>query len=733
MKKVFTLKRVIIAASAVTATVVGCIFLILYANRYAGEQSQTVEPSKQNAVVITPKTMGSYGELMFAYIGKNNYLYNLDDESVPLVEQPAKELLYASDDTVIYTAAAETDGEHYGRESVIQELQIAETGNTLKTIATVAVDPCWSGNDEVVYFVKDDNRKQLCTFEPLTSSTELAAEFDEEVTGLRISSDGLLVTTTSGTERLFVPLSKQLTDAYYDSQGSRVIVCEQYDLIFSPEGVLSYRWLGSSEAVQVAEKVKVPCGYQDNEILFIEQGEEGASLNAYYVSEEQTETLVQLPDNILPQLTVSAEYAFMIDDNNMVYRCSLDKHQLEPYCQIKDTVKNPMISLFDYRLMVYDLANEQDKTFCYSTDAYSKVSEKTAEQLASQQEKAEKETDPEYAEYKTLEMGSVGFEVTTLQNKLLELGYTTAQPSGIFDVDTTVAVQYAQDSMRVTPTGIATPELQYKLMSDSAATVKGYDGLSITSKGIRVRDAQARLRSLGYQKEPVTGVMDTPTVNALTRFSKQNGLDYDGGVFKPSDLKLLYASDAVAYRGNLPLASGDSGKPVIKLNERLKELGYLTGAIKPVYDDTTKTAVALFQKANSLTQSGSADEKTLREVWRDNAKKCPANIAPQAVNESLSVNKDQVISDRQLKIIRKWLTKQFAVNHTDKQAVKRLQMQLCKLGLLSRDKVSMIYDQATMDAVKSFQRKHKQPEDGIAGKNTLKSIFGNTIKNISAE
>ena len=146
MKKHVTLKRMIIALSAVAATVVGCIFLIMYSQREIDESpdgtpdSAAESGAAKTPALITPKSFCSCGELMFAYIGKDGYLYNLDDESKPLIEQPADELLYASDDTVIYTAPAETDGARNGRESVIQELQIGEKENTLNTIAPGTID-----------------------------------------------------------------------------------------------------------------------------------------------------------------------------------------------------------------------------------------------------------------------------------------------------------------------------------------------------------------------------------------------------------------------------------------------------------------------------------------------------------------------------------------------------------------------------------------------------------------
>lgn len=92
-----------------------------------------------------------------------------------------------------------------------------------------------------------------------------------------------------------------------------------------------------------------------------------------------------------------------------------------------------------------------------------------------------------------------------------------------------------------------------------------------------------------------------------------------------------------------------------------------------------------------------------------------------------------MISDRQLKIIRKWLTKQFAVNHTDRQAVKRLQRQLVKLGYMQAENITMIYDKNTMDAVVAYQKAHDINADGIASKATLTDIFAATTKTVQEQ
>ena len=593
------LQKTIIAISAIIAMIFGSLFLIMYANNKNYESNIPVEAATINSFVITPDNMGKQGELMFAYIGENNYIYNLDDESKPLIEQPASLLLYASDDTVLYVAPAETDANHLGRESIIQELQIGEHENNLYTIATVSIDPCWSSNDEVIYFVKDDQPKHLYTFEPLTSTTELAAEFEQNILGLRISSDGLLVSVDTGEEKLYVPLSKSLTEAYYNCQGSRVLVCEQYDLILSPSGELYYRWLGSNEAVKISDNVVVAKGYQDNEIFFVQNNDSGKVLNAYYVSENIVKELAKLPDNIMSQLTVSANHAFLIDSYNVVYKYDIDLNEFYAFSQIKEEVKNPMISAFDYRLMVYDLSREMDQTFAYAIDAMVTPGEEVIDGINAYLDKMIAES-AELA-YFNMAMGTIGSEVQSLQASLLNLGYINSVPTGIFDVSTTVAIQQLQFDLGLEQTGIADNELLSKISENSLQAKTGYSTLSSSSKGVLVRDLQARLRTLGYSVKKVTGEMDKATIESMRLFSIKNGVDYDGGIIQSSVLELLFGSEAISNTEHLPLEFGDCHQQATDLNQKLKDLGYLAGSVNPTFDKKTTEAIQLVNDVNNYS------------------------------------------------------------------------------------------------------------------------------------
>lgn len=56
------------------------------------------------------------------------------------------------------------------------------------------------------------------------------------------------------------------------------------------------------------------------------------------------------------------------------------------------------------------------------------------------------------------------------------------------------------------------------------------------------------------------------------------------------------------------------------LQERLYDLGYYTGQIHGIYDDTVAEAVRQFQTTNGLTVDGKAGTRTQRALYADDAK-----------------------------------------------------------------------------------------------------------------
>ena len=722
MKKI-TLTRLIATIGCLMAAASLSVFLFMYSDRTEPEMAMDATAA-ENPRIVTPKTMGSYGELMFAYVGEHNYLYNLDDETTPLVRQPVKELLYASDDSVLYLTSVERSEEHAGRESSIKELMVGDTGVQLNTIATVTVDPCWSSNDEVIYFVDDMDPTALRTFEPLTSTTEVTAYFDGNITGLRISSDGLLVTLQNSGEQLFVPLSKQLLPPNFQAQGMRITVCEQYDLLLGPEGTLLYHWQGIDQAVQISDHCLTAISHQDNEIYYIEQTETGTTLNVFYVSEEMHQQLAELEEGMLPQLTGDADYAFMLDEQGVVYRYDIQTSTVAPYCFIDLTqVRVPMISLFDYRLMVYDLAAEPDQTFCYAIPANHAFTEaEAAENLEKAAALREMNSDRlQYPEKSFLTMGSMGEAVRLLQDQLLRCGYMTAAPNGFYDVVTMEAVRRLQHDEGLPETGVADRALQTMLEQELPAAAARRP-LALGDQGFDVRALQARLYTLGYLLQRPTGMMDEATMEALRHFCWQRSMEPEDTA-SAELISAVHDPKAEPCYTYLPLSVGVECDQAYRLNTRLKTLGYTNELPAPDVTEGTLAAVQLYCTVNGAEWQGEITEDLQAKIFAEDAAVCPADQAPGQDGSNVSATPGQTITDKELKVLRKWLTKSFAINHTDRQAVKRLQMRLIRMGYMPEGSASMIYDATTADAVRRFQQEHDIPADGVPSKKTLMSIF----------
>lgn len=106
------------------------------------------------------------------------------------------------------------------------------------------------------------------------------------------------------------------------------------------------------------------------------------------------------------------------------------------------------------------------------------------------------------------------------------------------------------------------------------------------------------------------------------------------------------------------LKKGDTGAEVKALQNRLIELGFLSGAADGDYGNGTRAAVTEFQKANGLDADGVAGNKTLTTLYSDYAKKqvwvwipsggggkyhsnpsCSKMISPQKVTMSEAIKK----------------------------------------------------------------------------------------------
>ncbi len=245
--------------------------------------------------------------------------------------------------------------------------------------------------------------------------------------------------------------------------------------------------------------------------------------------------------------------------------------------------------------------------------------------------------------------------------------------------------------------------------------------LKVGSTGDDVRKMQNRLKELGYLKGSADGDFGTATETAVKAFQAQNGLAVDGKA-GTATLNKLYSATAkkapTTTVTNTPKATatpftsykhGDTGSEVKRMQQRLKELGYLNGSADGDFGDATEAAVRFFQQRNGLTVDGKAGTKTLEKLYSSSAKAAVATPTPTAkpTNTPKAESLDYYLE-----------------NGSSGTKVRTLQNRLIELGWLDGTADGK-YGNATEYAVKAFQKRYSSLwDDGVAGPDTLKQLYG---------
>lgn len=224
-----------------------------------------------------------------------------------------------------------------------------------------------------------------------------------------------------------------------------------------------------------------------------------------------------------------------------------------------------------------------------------------------------------------------------------------------------------------------------------------------------VREMQKKLKELGYYKGSPDGDFGSGTEDAVIAFQKANGLIADGKA-GPKTLEKLYGSNAVSAKSassdssssssssagkiskDTYLDSGKKGKDVKTLQNRLIELGWLSGSASGTYDEATEAAVIAFQKKAKLWADGKAGPKTIEALF---SSKAPSGSSSSGATLELG---------------------------SEGSEVKKLQKRLIDLGYLSGTADGK-FGEMTESALKAFQEANGLEADGKAGTKTQNKLF----------
>lgn len=243
-----------------------------------------------------------------------------------------------------------------------------------------------------------------------------------------------------------------------------------------------------------------------------------------------------------------------------------------------------------------------------------------------------------------------------------------------------------------------------------------YTELKNGSEGAAVTALQSALAELGYlEEEDVDGKFGSKTEDALKVFQKRNGLAQDGIASQDLQLKLYEDTpkDTRGYRQyvrTVPPVAGavirekSKGEPVTKLQTRLKELGYYEGELTGVCDEDTVAAIKLFEGKHGLVADGEMSAADQQVLYGATAMEASVVVTPSPTPTVKPPTKTLRPGDKD-------------------DEVKLLQQRLKDLGYYTGN-ITGVYNTATTEAVKAFQKKSSLEQDGILGPITRTVLYG---------
>ncbi len=316
---------------------------------------------------------------------------------------------------------------------------------------------------------------------------------------------------------------------------------------------------------------------------------------------------------------------------------------------------------------------------------------------------------PTPAMYSTLSLGSYGDDVARLQNRLKQLNYFTDSADGYYGDTTVNAVRAYEARHDRTPTGVATVALQKHLFSSEALSYSSdyqpsaeYAVLSEGSYGTNVYALQARLIELNYMTGSPDGYYGATTSQAVRAFEAAYSRTQTG-IASVSMQETLYSQSAIKNTVTTPvggsytrLKNGDKGDDVAKLQQRLIELGYLSGNVDGYFGAGTENAVKAFEAAYGITPTGIASPTLQSYLFANTAKQNP--YGDVAVSYSSLEDGDTG------------------------ESVRRLQNRLIELGYL-RGSADGVFGSGTENAVKAFQAALGLRKTGVASAALQSQLF----------
>lgn len=226
--------------------------------------------------------------------------------------------------------------------------------------------------------------------------------------------------------------------------------------------------------------------------------------------------------------------------------------------------------------------------------------------------------------YPELTIDKNGDATKRLQQKLIETGFLDGSADGYFGAKTKTAVEELENYVReleqdlidarpvVTPTPMPTAA---PTAAPTAETAEAIDTESADKYALELvpkyTQAVTEEPTSAPTAEPMEIAMDILLEDALQPITQVDGV---------ADALLqayLFSDEFILVRREI--GRGDEGSDVMRLQRRLKNLGYSADEADGIYGGSTARAVRIFQYYNGLVQTGEADFATLNLIFSSDA------------------------------------------------------------------------------------------------------------------
>jgi len=167
----------------------------------------------------------------------------------------------------------------------------------------------------------------------------------------------------------------------------------------------------------------------------------------------------------------------------------------------------------------------------------------------------------------------------------------------------------------------------------------------------------------------------------------------------------LTATSAIAQGSSMVLNAGDQGETVVRLQQRLAELGFFSGEATGFYGPLTEEAVIGYQNSQGLIADGVAGPETL------------GALLPRVASQGSPFQPERPLNSQP-----------FDSQQLDSRQLQNVQAQLSRLGFYLGE-VDGVYGPQTEAAINSFQSIYALPVTGVTDPltvTTLERVYSQT-------